>query len=106
MDKNYVGIENAFKYLDTYGLPLVMHMDFCESKGFRTALDYFVADAVKAGWKFEKAISVAQGALQEKYGPKLGQEVARRLESGIKMNYRRYFPMPEPEKELDKQAKE
>ena len=104
--ENFAGIENAFKYLDTHGLPLIMHMDFCEKKGFRTALDHFVADAVKAGWKFEKAMSVVQEALQEKYGPKLGQERAAILESGIRANYRRYFPMPEPEKELDKQDKE
>jgi alanyl-tRNA synthetase len=33
---------NSFMLFDSYGLPLVMQMDFCEQKRFRVAVDMFV----------------------------------------------------------------
>lgn len=67
---------NAFMYVDTYGLPLSICMDECEKQGACVAADSFVYDAIKAGWKFEKAIAVVVEAWAEKYGI----TTARRLE--------------------------
>jgi hypothetical protein len=86
-----IAIENAFKYLDTFGMPLVVQMDRLEKSGDTVALDVFVRDAVNAGWTFEHAIACCREALMEKHGPVLGSECAERLELGMKQFWDRYW---------------
>jgi hypothetical protein len=43
----------VFKMMDTHGMPLMMVVDFLQSKGCIVAWDIFYEDAEKAGWKTE-----------------------------------------------------
>ena len=101
MDESYIHVPDAFKYFDTYGLPLEMIMDECEKRDVpgrycvRAALDLFVRDAVSAGWTFNHAIAVCRDALVSKYGSEVGGKVADRLALGMKLHYNRYWPQPE-----------
>ena len=93
---NFLGFHNAFFHLDTYGLPLGIQIDLAEkhgpvmrgnvrlADGVRIALDSFVYDAVAAGWKFDKAISLCEEALAERYGTSAAAAHVGRLASGCK----------------------
>ena len=83
-DGAFVGFRDAFKYLDTHGLPLAIQMDFVEARGLRVALDSFIFDAIRAGWKWEKAIGTVRDALEERHGTEKAAEVMKDLAVGCK----------------------
>lgn len=92
---SFPGYPNSFRLLDTFGLPLLMQMDECESRGIRVALDLFVRDAVLAGWTFEKAMVSVREALVDKHGRETGEFQARRLERLMKSRAEEYWPAGE-----------
>ena len=53
-------IGGAFKLYDTHGLPLDVLRDMAREGGFMFAMDDFVVDAVRSGWKESKAWAVAR----------------------------------------------
>lgn len=80
--ESFVGFHDAFKYLDTYGLPLAMCMDACEKHGLRVAADSFVYDALIAGWSWEKSLATVQEAWADKYGSAKSRELIAILSHG------------------------
>ena len=98
MDDQFIGLPDALKCMDTYGLPLEIMMEECEKQDAtdgrktRPALDLFVRDAVNSGWTFKHAIAVCRDALIAKYGIQIGQRQADRLENGMKVHCKRYWP--------------
>ena len=55
--------KDAFKYVDTHGLPLSLVMTETNKRGIPTDLRQFIKDAVNAGWSHEKAIATANEAV-------------------------------------------
>lgn len=56
-------LENAFFYVDTYGLPLEMVMRRTSELGSAVDLSAFMLDAAGAGWSFDKAYAVCNEAV-------------------------------------------
>ena len=54
---------NAFKMVDTYGLPLDMVIKRVSDRGLACDLQKFIQDALNAGWTQEKAVSVCNEAV-------------------------------------------
>lgn len=55
--------DNAFKYLDTFGLPLSFIMAYCHQNGFSVNFSSFWMDAASAGWSKEKTLNVINEAV-------------------------------------------
>jgi len=68
-----------FAMMDTYGFPLSDSILICEQTMVVPGLPAFACDAVLAGWKPEKAVSVVCDALRE-----LGRPVDPRLRQGLR----------------------
>jgi alanyl-tRNA synthetase len=58
-------ILNAFKLHDTHGMPLSSTLDCAEEKNMNVSIPHFYRDAVKAGWKPERALAVIDEALTD-----------------------------------------
>jgi hypothetical protein len=69
-----------FKMLDTYGLPLGICIDWMRSHGMTIISHEFIIEAVRAGWKFEKAMAVLREAIAEREGTKDADAVVKWLE--------------------------
>lgn len=67
VEKRFV-FNNAFKYVDSYGIPLDCLIDEIHTRGGITNLTAFVADALSAGWTAKKAIAVANEAVNNMRG--------------------------------------
>jgi hypothetical protein len=56
---------DAFKLLDTHGVPLAVQIEENRKRGRATSLPKFYLDAIKAGWSKVKIISVITEAMQD-----------------------------------------
>lgn len=55
-------MKDAFKFIDTHGLPLSYIVEVCNRNGIRIDWCAFVQDALKAKWKPEKIQVVIEEA--------------------------------------------
>ena len=85
-------VGGIFKIMDTHGLPLEEIMHEFDKKGLMVAFDYFIRDALKAGWSSEKALAVVEKAvtIQEmkkgadgSRGKDTAREVVRKLRNNL-----------------------
>lgn len=60
----------AFLFVDTYGLPLGIIIDYCSSQGVPVDLKKFVTDAISHGWPRRKALAVVRESLVGKLSPR------------------------------------
>jgi hypothetical protein len=53
----------AFYFMDTHGVPLTLQVEAVQARGTALSLPHFYRDAMKAGWKPERALAVIEEAL-------------------------------------------
>lgn len=57
--------EDAFRFVDTHGIPLGLIVERAAEQGISINLHRFIADAIRAGWSKQKAIAAANEAVND-----------------------------------------
>lgn len=56
-------LTNAFKLMDTHGIPLTLQIGVVKSRGQAISIPHFYRDALAAGWKSETALARIREAM-------------------------------------------
>lgn len=79
-DTGEVVVDNIFRAVDTYGVPLDIVLVVCKDSGITVNWVNFILMSIKANWKLESTIISIIRACTDVYGANHADEVSKRIE--------------------------
>jgi len=73
-------VAGVYRFYETTGVPLEVTFSFLEEREVIPDWTAFVLEAVEAGMKTERILSMLDPAIADSYGPNMRDEVLKRLQ--------------------------